>query len=158
MYHFIIGVSAARNRSQFSGIVVVISYCPTPANALVRVGLLVGNCIYYPCRARTGQFGNGRPVNIHRIVLHYVNPRPAGVVYAVNMYRLPGIALYFLRARPGYIRTVIINVGIINDGGIMYNGYRPAWRHIIIINIGAVYVAFRCANPVIIGHIIATAK
>jgi len=124
----------------------------------IWVGLPVSLGINYPGRVRIGPCLYCRAVNIDGIVLHVGSARSAGVIYFVNGNPLMRNALYICRARTCNIRTVVVHIGIIDNGSVMYNIYHPIMRHVIIINPRTVYITIRGANPVIIGYIIAAAN
>ena len=71
---------------------------------------------------------------------------------------MPGYPPNFGNARAGYISTVIVNVGVVNNSGTVYNIHHPGVWYIIVINIRAVYISLRSAHPVIIGHVVAVTK
>jgi hypothetical protein len=136
----------------------VICHATASAYACIGVCLPVSLCINYPRRVRVWRCLYRRPVNIYSIVGHTWRVRPAGVVNFVYCHTLMGNLLNICRAWPGYIRMVIVHIGIINDSGIVYNVNYPCMRHVIVIYPWAVDITVRRANPIIIGHIIAPAN
>ena len=124
-------------------------------NGLVGVLLPVGIAVNHPCRPGICLLPNRWPVNIDGVVMDIINSCAiVNISNVINPHRLPGILPYFLRPRPGNIGLVVVNIRIVNNGGVMYNSYAARWLGIIVVNIGPGNIALRCANPVIIGYMI----
>jgi hypothetical protein len=129
MYHFIVGPGIFSHHGQFGRSTMIKCRRRTAATpvgySLVGVLLLVCSTINYPCRACIWSCLNGRAVDIYGVIMNIVNS--SGVVYIgniVNFDILVGCLPDLLRARPGNIGLIIINIGIINYSGVMDNAHR----------------------------------
>lgn len=127
-------------------------------NALVWVLFFVCICINYPGRPGAGSFFNHRPVHIHSVIMNINSTWPVSVINFIDLRALVRKSLYILGTRACNISSVISGIGIINNGGSVYNIYHSCMRHIIIINIRAVNISLRRAYPIIIRDIVITAK
>jgi hypothetical protein len=151
-HYFIIRLRVPGNLGKPRCIDTIICCCAvTPScNCLVRVLLPVCIAINHTRRARFWCFINCRPVNVNGIVLYPLITRTAGIIDPVHLNILIGNPSYILHTGAGNISCVIINISVINNSGVMYNGNSPLLRHIVIINIGPVYILLRRTYPVII--------
>ena len=100
-----------------------------------------------------------RAINIYSIISNVNRARPRCVIniiygYIIVMRHLPDL----LYTWAGYIGYVIIYIGIVNNCCVMDDSNRARRRYIIIINIRPVDISLGCAYPVIIGHMITSAK
>jgi hypothetical protein len=130
----------------------------TVRNTLVRVLLPVRIGINYTGRPCARSSSNRRPVYIYSIVMNINGARPAGVINSIDLRTLTRIPLDILNPRASNISAVVPGICIIYNSSIVYNIYYPGMWHIIIINIGPVYISLRRAYPIIIRHIISAAK
>jgi hypothetical protein len=157
--HTVIRCAASGHLCQAGSILV--DYCRiilTVGDACIRVFASVSLGVYYPGRVRILRFLNYRAININRIVLNTHGTWPWCVVNPVNLHvvimrNLPD----FLYTRTGNISHIIINVCVVNDGGVMYDIDRTRWRHIIIVNARTGYIGLWRANPVIVRSFITAA-
>lgn len=84
--------------------------------------------------------------------------RPAGIINIVNVNRFMSIPFNIAPARAANIPAVIVIITITDNSGVMNNVNYPCTGHIIVINIRAVNISAWRKNPIIIRHIIPTAK
>jgi len=134
----------------------VIRYASGSAYASIRICLSVSLSVYHPCRACIWGWVNCGPVNVYSIMRYNRCAGPACVVNFINSNRPVCNKLNICGAWACCISLVVINIGIINYSGIMYNIYHPGMRCIIIVYPRAVHITFRCAHPIIIGRVIST--
>jgi hypothetical protein len=138
--------------SQSCGVVAIYRCLAAGAvgNALVRVCFSVFGCVYNPCRPGIWCFFYLGPVNINGVV-HNAAASIWPAIVAYSVYRHIVIvrnASYFGNPWAGYIGAVVIYVGIVNNRGAVYNIYYPGMGCVIIVNIGAVNIVLRRANPI----------
>lgn len=122
--------------------------------------LAISRCIYYPRRPCIRSFPYFRSINVHGIINY-----PAAAVWSVNISNVINTHITVVGNLPdlidsgtGYISTVVINIGVVNNGCTVNNVYHAGLRYIIVVNVWSVNISLWCTNPVIIGHIVTIAK
>ena len=163
MHQLIIRSRRPGNHCQSGGISMVKCRCTSRrpvGNRLVWILLFVGRSINHACRMRIWRLLNCRPVNINRVmnVVHRNISGPVNIGNIIYPHILMCCLPYFLRAWSGYIGLIVVNVRIINNCSIVYNSHRPGRLGIIAINVRAVDVRLRRANPIVIRHMVPAAN
>lgn len=159
MYYFVIrlGGSCSLRQSLGVGTVISPSAIATMSNCFIRVLLAISIAVYNTCRPCIGCFVYRRPINIYSVILYPCSSGPAVIINPINRDAPVGHALYIFSARPGNIGPVIINISIVNNSCITYNGYRPAPWYIIVVHNRAVNIGLWCTYPIIIRYTVAAA-
>ena len=162
LYYFAIRSFVTGNLTQ-TGRIIGVDSSVTAASvgyAIIRVLLPVSRSVYYPCRSCIGYFSYFRTVNVYCIINY-----PAAAVWPVNVVNVVNTHVTVVGNLPdlvnswaGYVGTVIINIGVVNNCCLMNNVNYPCLRHIIIIDIRPGNICLWRANPVVVGHIVTIAK
>lgn len=127
-YHVIVGCRRSGNSCQACGIVMIYRRDTCRASmryCLLRILLLISYCVYYSFRMRVRRSLNRWPVNIQSVIAHGRAAWTAYVAHIVYPYILMCSLPYFLWTRPSYVRLIISNIGVINNGGIANDSDRP---------------------------------
>lgn len=160
-YYIVVVIGATCHSSQFSRIFMVKSCCAARTSAgysLCGVLLSVSIGINHPCRPGILRLCNSGPEYINGVILHPYSTGPAGIADVIYLWALMGITLNIGGSWPCYISAPTINISIINDSSVTYNGNCPGMRHIIAVYIRAIDIGLRCKDPIIIRHTVTAAE
>jgi len=125
---------------------------------LSRIGVAISLAVNYPCWTRVGCFLYGRTENIYSITSHLRGTRPWRIVYMVNIYRLMGVPLDIVGTWAGHIPVATVNIGIIDNGSAVNNGYQTGTWHVIVAYVGAVDIRIWRKVPKISYDVVPPAK
>lgn len=128
----------------------------------VGVSVFISYGVNYSSRAWPvvtiiGRAHNSRAENVYRIVVDNCST-VITVVDIVYTYRFARVAPDLIRPWPAYISNVIIYVGVIDNGGLVYHVNNTWAWHIIAVDIRVTDIGLRSANPIIIRYAIAAAE
>ena len=92
------------------------------------------------------------------MVIYTCVARVGTIINIVHPYRAVTYPLYILKARPANVPVIVMNVRIVNDGGIVDDIYHTRVGYIVAVNIRIAHVGLRHANPIVVRFAVATAK